>query len=878
MAGKDYKSYEKGFEFSLMLQALDLLADNKDPTLEQKNNIKLMIQKNTKEFRVPVKPINQTHMRWDQCGQFNQSEISLMCDSMGIHPSSISRYPNTLNSEYVHLFWMFTRDQTLYVQDNYKSGEIPNRIKENVLDGQDFLDSISTTPLHTVHDKLAAIPIVHWVKTASMERVSSKYEKTTMIRKEENEIAWRKTLKAFNRFQYGNRYTPTMVLTAIQEMVSTELPEMRNSIVNMSLDQLTNFLYNLDTPLPPDIKMKNDLHSMTRGMAESFDIFYDRCIIDYMTLESIPLKSTANYGDPHYDEKLFLFSMRVALRCTEPTVSHNIKTLYIESVDNHEQISWDRILGYIYNEEINGKLPTQDLNLYDKPVIKVSTNSVNFKLHKMHGVHKNTRATHLQQHLENELTDLENEGTLNDIINPQPINNQERFRLQRESEARTAEQNRIKQFQIDSRQPRQVTPVNQQMKPVFQNQQYQINKSEPTNLQYIPTEPEMLDPDRSNFNPFTDNFSNVQHSPHTGKIISAENPKPEPFRSRPSGIQHSPQVMNHQNIDRVSEMLTSPSYLNSNISPSNDPTFPRDFQNVATTLHDHNTRSSVNSVNIISNKQPAPILPTTVSRERRQSNDRQAERRSRDRNINNSQDRRDNRTSSRDQRYPSQDVRNRSTDRHRTSSSRNENRSPDRSSTRFSRKDDYNRSLDTTNRDRSFDRRSDSRSTFDRSMSRDRSSSRFSDNNDKRSTNGEIIYPSYRQRSFQGYGSKDRTQTRSRSPQKQQSNYTEKPRDRYYDQQRSYRDSSADIRKVYKDMKKGTNCAYDYNPIKTKFCNKCMTNTHHPFDCAKFTRFNDQDCENCKRGHHYADECILQRGTWNPPERKEGDFRPISKN
>ena len=79
-------------------------------------------------------------------------------------------------------------------------------------------------------------------------------------------------------------------------------------------------------------------------------------------------------------------------------------------------------------------------------------------------------------------------------------------------------------------------------------------------------------------------------------------------------------------------------------------------------------------------------------------------------------------------------------------------------------------------------------------------------------------------------------------------------------------------------MKKGTNCAYDYNPIKTKFCNKCISRTHHPFDCAKFTRYNEKDCENCKRGHHYSDECILQKGTWNPPERKEGDFRPVSKN
>ena len=155
MAGNNYKTYEKGFEFSLMLQALDLLADNKDPTIEQKKNIKLMIQKTAKEFRVPVKAIKEQHMHWDQCGVFNQSEISLICDHMGIHPSSISRYPGTLNAEYVHLFWIFTRDQTLYVQENFKSGEIPDRIKENLLDEQYIYNMTSWLQyLYNINDKM----------------------------------------------------------------------------------------------------------------------------------------------------------------------------------------------------------------------------------------------------------------------------------------------------------------------------------------------------------------------------------------------------------------------------------------------------------------------------------------------------------------------------------------------------------------------------------------------------------------------------------------------------------------------------------------------------------------------------------------------------
>jgi len=46
-----------------------------------------------------------------------------------------------------------------------------------------------------------------------------------------------------------------------------------------------------------------------------------------------------------------------------------------------------------------------------------------------------------------------------------------------------------------------------------------------------------------------------------------------------------------------------------------------------------------------------------------------------------------------------------------------------------------------------------------------------------------------------------------------------------------------------------------------KFCTKCPKDNdkfkaHHPFECLKYTLWNEKQCKNCRLGYHQEEECI----------------------
>lgn len=70
------------------------------------------------------------------------------------------------------------------------------------------------------------------------------------------------------------------------------------------------------------------------------------------------------------------------------------------------------------------------------------------------------------------------------------------------------------------------------------------------------------------------------------------------------------------------------------------------------------------------------------------------------------------------------------------------------------------------------------------------------------------------------------------------------------------RDQSRDARKLYPEMKKGENCGYDYNPLKTKWCRKCPpAGTHHEFQCYKYEKYSPVKCTVCEKYNHFGRDC-----------------------
>ena len=71
------------------------------------------------------------------------------------------------------------------------------------------------------------------------------------------------------------------------------------------------------------------------------------------------------------------------------------------------------------------------------------------------------------------------------------------------------------------------------------------------------------------------------------------------------------------------------------------------------------------------------------------------------------------------------------------------------------------------------------------------------------------------------------------------------------------RSGSAPIRARYPHIKPGINCQPKYDPLRNnKYCVKCRSDQHHPFECPKFDRYDENLCTNCGAGKHSVIECI----------------------
>ena len=69
-------------------------------------------------------------------------------------------------------------------------------------------------------------------------------------------------------------------------------------------------------------------------------------------------------------------------------------------------------------------------------------------------------------------------------------------------------------------------------------------------------------------------------------------------------------------------------------------------------------------------------------------------------------------------------------------------------------------------------------------------------------------------------------------------------------------------------MKKGENCGYDYNPTLKKHCRKCPAgDTHHEFECYKYSKYNHKRCNVCERYRHFGTDCREVDGF--PPKQSE---------
>ena len=83
----------------------------------------------------------------------------------------------------------------------------------------------------------------------------------------------------------------------------------------------------------------------------------------------------------------------------------------------------------------------------------------------------------------------------------------------------------------------------------------------------------------------------------------------------------------------------------------------------------------------------------------------------------------------------------------------------------------------------------------------------------------------------------------------------DKQMDRQNSGNRQNRQNSLDKFKFYKACKPGQNCSSTYNPLTEKFCSKCSSKTHHPFDCALYDKWNPLTCNKCNIGHHFPESC-----------------------
>ena len=82
--------------------------------------------------------------------------------------------------------------------------------------------------------------------------------------------------------------------------------------------------------------------------------------------------------------------------------------------------------------------------------------------------------------------------------------------------------------------------------------------------------------------------------------------------------------------------------------------------------------------------------------------------------------------------------------------------------------------------------------------------------------------------------------------------------DRHYDG--NFRDNIVNIRDLYPRFRQGRNCNENYHPYDHKFCRKCTINgddSHHEFNCKYFELFNNSNCNKCRNGFHFEEDCDL---------------------
>ena len=82
--------------------------------------------------------------------------------------------------------------------------------------------------------------------------------------------------------------------------------------------------------------------------------------------------------------------------------------------------------------------------------------------------------------------------------------------------------------------------------------------------------------------------------------------------------------------------------------------------------------------------------------------------------------------------------------------------------------------------------------------------------------------------------------------------------DRHYDG--NFRDNIVNIRDLYHRFRQGRNCNENYHPYDDKFCRKCTINgddSHHEFNCKYFELFNNSNCNKCRNGFHFEEDCDL---------------------
>ena len=150
--------------------------------------------------------------------------------------------------------------------------------------------------------------------------------------------------------------------------------------------------------------------------------------------------------------------------------------------------------------------------------------------------------------------------------------------------------------------------------------------------------------------------------------------------------------------------------------------------------------------------------------------------------------------------------------------------------------------------------RSDSRENYNRKPDQNKMSSnnrRSDDRNNRR--NDRSSSNNFRNRPKE---TDNRYRSNSRDNSNGSSNDRRSRSDQYNTDRSSYnRPASADVHRDYPHCRPGHNCSDTYNPLKSKYCSKCMSPAHHPFNCSSFKRFNPKICSNCQTGNHFPSEC-----------------------